>query len=183
LESSPSHHAAIASSQALVALYGKKGDVDAAQLHAQHLPPIYDAIQRVDAEALEMSTVLMPPASAGTVEDVGLGVDSSASMQVDTLKLKRKKRHHKKRRLPKNFDPEHPPPPPDAERWLPLRERSYYKKSRREKAKANLRGAQGSAKVDPAATKGGKATGNAPVAAPSAPKRPHGSKKGRKGRR
>ena len=183
LDSAPSDHVAIASSQALVALYGKKGDVDAAQLHAQRLPSIHDAAQRVDVEALEMSTVLMPPASAGTGEDAGLGVDSSSPMQVDAPKLKRKKKHHKKRRMPKDFNPEHPPPPPDAERWLPLRERSYYKKSRREKAKANLRGAQGSAKVDPAATKGGKATGNAPVAPPSAPKRPHGSKKGRKGRR
>jgi len=183
LESSPSEHAATACSQALVALYGKTGNVEAAQQYAKLLPSIHDSAQRVDAEALEMSTLLMPPASTGAGEEAVAGADPTTPMQVEAPKLKRNKKHHKKRRLPKDYDPDHPPPPPDAERWLPLRERSYYKKSRREKAKASVRGAQGSAKVDPGATKGGTATGNAAATAPSAPKRPHGSKKGRKGRR
>lgn len=52
-------------------------------------------------------------------------------------KGKKKKR---KPRLPKNFDPN---ATPDPERWLPLREKSYYRKSRRKGMAPTARGTQG----------------------------------------
>jgi signal recognition particle subunit SRP72 len=53
-------------------------------------------------------------------------------------KAKKKKR---KIRLPKNYDPN---VPIDPERWLPLRERSYYKGRRNKKNKFNIgKGTQG----------------------------------------
>ena len=55
---------------------------------------------------------------------------------------KTKKKKKRKPRLPKNFDPS---VDPDSERWLPLRERSYYRKSRRKGGMAaTARGTQGS---------------------------------------
>jgi hypothetical protein len=62
--------------------------------------------------------------------------------QVKTLEVhsKEKKKKKRKPRLPKNFDPS---VTPDPERWLPLRERSYYRKSRRKGTAATARGTQG----------------------------------------
>lgn len=55
---------------------------------------------------------------------------------------KTRKKKKRKPRLPKNCDPS---VTPDPERWLPLRERSYYRKSRRKGGVAlALRGTQGS---------------------------------------
>jgi signal recognition particle subunit SRP72 len=57
----------------------------------------------------------------------------------DSSKEKRKKK--RKKRLPKNYDPSKAP---DPERWMPLRERSYYKKSKKRGHGGNpLRGTQG----------------------------------------
>jgi len=53
-------------------------------------------------------------------------------------KLKKKKK--RKIRLPKNFNPNIPL---DKERWLPLRERSYYKGKRNKKKNAIGKGTQG----------------------------------------
>ena len=53
---------------------------------------------------------------------------------------KTKKKKKRKPRLPKNYDPS---VTPDPERWLPLRERSYYRKSRRKGGSAPIRGTQG----------------------------------------
>lgn len=53
---------------------------------------------------------------------------------------KPKKKRKRKPRLPKNFDPS---VAPDPERWLPLRERSYYRKGRKKGVSATARGTQG----------------------------------------
>lgn len=54
---------------------------------------------------------------------------------------KEKKRKKRKSRLPKNFDPSKQP---DPERWLPLRERSYYRRGKKKgHASAVGRGTQG----------------------------------------
>lgn len=60
------------------------------------------------------------------------------SLDVVTKEKKKKKR---KPRLPKNYDPS---TTPDPERWLPLKERSYYRKSRRKGGATAVRGTQGS---------------------------------------
>ena len=53
---------------------------------------------------------------------------------------KPKKKRKRKPRLPKNYDPNIAP---DPERWLPLRERSYYRKGKKKGLSATARGTQG----------------------------------------
>ena len=53
---------------------------------------------------------------------------------------KPKKKRKRKPRLPKNYDPN---VTPDPERWLPLRERSYYRKGKKKGLSATARGTQG----------------------------------------
>lgn len=53
---------------------------------------------------------------------------------------KPKKKRKRKPRLPKNFDPS---VAPDPERWLPLRERSYYRKGKKKGVSTTARGTQG----------------------------------------
>lgn len=55
--------------------------------------------------------------------------------------LKNKKKKKKKNPAPKNFQPGFVP---DPERWIPLRERSTYKKRRKDKRKL-MKGPQGTA--------------------------------------
>lgn len=50
------------------------------------------------------------------------------------------KKRKRKPKLPKNYDPS---ATPDPERWLPLRERSYYRKGRKKGVSATSRGTQG----------------------------------------
>merc|ERR1739838_888569 len=67
--------------------------------------------------------------------------ETIADMSNDKKKEKRKKK--RKPRYPKNMVPG---APIDAERWLPLRQRSYYKFTRRDKHKAKIgKGSQGQA--------------------------------------
>ena len=73
-------------------------------------------------------------------------------------KAKRKRPRKKKPLYPKGFDPANPgaTPLPDPERWLPKRERSTYRKSKKERRAGVSRGPQGSAtgaaRVDAKAT-------------------------------
>ena len=70
--------------------------------------------------------------------------DAPVSLESPTTGLVLKKRKRKKKvRLPKNYDPTIPP---DPERWLPRKERSYYRGRRRDKRKEQVgRGTQGAA--------------------------------------
>ena len=65
--------------------------------------------------------------------------ENKAKLNAEELKLKKKKK--KKIRLPKNFDPN---AVIDQERWIPLRERSYFR-GKRNKKKGQLigKGTQG----------------------------------------
>lgn len=67
--------------------------------------------------------------------------DSKAASTGNKADAKLKKKKKRKVKLPKNYDPN---VPLDAERWLPLRERSYYR-GRRNKKKQNAvgKGTQG----------------------------------------
>ena len=61
----------------------------------------------------------------------------------ELLEKKKQKRKKRKKRLPKNYNPN---VDPDPERWLPRRERSGYKKSRKDRRnKDKFTGAQGTA--------------------------------------
>ena len=61
-------------------------------------------------------------------------------VQDKEIKPKLKPKKKRKLRLPKNYNPK---VPPDPERWLPLRERSYYKKGKKRGFVPVGRGAQG----------------------------------------
>lgn len=65
---------------------------------------------------------------------------SPKSAKSSEIPIKKSIKKKKKKRMPKNFDPKNPGPLPDAERWLPMHERSKNKKW---KGKKGARGAQG----------------------------------------
>ena len=92
----------------------------------------------VDALALDLAGPLSRPkrAERGAARD-GEGGEGGR---------RHKKRRKKKIIYPKGFDPENPSafPKPDPERWLPKRERSTYRKSKKEKRQGISRGPQGS---------------------------------------
>jgi len=105
-------------------------DIQQAEKHISGLPKL--KLQTVDAEALENLVI-----KATEKEDV-------VPMSNETVvKRKRKTKKKKKPRYPKDYDPA-AGVVPDPERWLPRRDRSYYK--RRGKKDRIGRGAQGSAK-------------------------------------
>jgi signal recognition particle subunit SRP72 len=58
----------------------------------------------------------------------------------DLVELKKKKKKKRKVRLPKNYNPNIAI---DPERWIPLRERSYYKGKRNKKRNVVGKGTQG----------------------------------------
>ncbi len=63
--------------------------------------------------------------------------------QEEEVVKKKKKKNRKKRHLPKNYNPN---VDPDPERWLPRRERTGYRKTRKERRKGEkFTGAQGTA--------------------------------------
>ena len=85
------------------------------------LTPVEKLIAGIDIAALESAGVAQPTRKRGAEDDVAPVVKS-------------KKPRKKKPRLPKNYDASKKP---DPERWLPMRDRSYYKpKGRKGKQKA-----------------------------------------------
>ncbi|XP_039266690.2 signal recognition particle subunit SRP72-like [Styela clava] len=62
----------------------------------------------------------------------------------EVVNAEKKKRKRKKKRLPQNYDPAIEP---DPERWIPLRERSYYKGRRKDRKKGVGTGTQGSSTI------------------------------------
>ena len=66
---------------------------------------------------------------------------------LERQKAQRKEKAKKKMKLPAGYDPNKKP---DPERWIAKRDRTNYKKSRREKRKDKnvVKGSQGAGKVD-----------------------------------
>ena len=142
--------------------------------------PLPEQAANMDADALEQMPIYRHRVAKATVTEQK-GADVVA---MDTSKKKKRKR---KPRLPKNYDPN---VKPDPERWLPLRERSHYRRGKK-KAAQTLRGTQGaaSALVDrldasrqPSEEKKGadKQTSAVQPAAAAKPKVPAAKKKGKK---
>ncbi|XP_048451829.1 signal recognition particle subunit SRP72 isoform X2 [Rhincodon typus] len=106
-----------------------------AKILSKHLPSPDTMSFKVDIDALENShgaTYIRKKAAkvAGESQLKEYG-------QGDTKKKKKKK----KGKLPKNYDPK---VPPDPERWLPMRERSYYRGRKKGKKKEPIgKGTQG----------------------------------------
>ncbi|CAI8018757.1 Signal recognition particle subunit SRP72 [Geodia barretti] len=121
----------------LIASYSKF-DSRRAETASRSIPKFTGA-ERVDVDALEQMPSFrhsqrqqMKPNTSSNKQSTG-GAEGGG---------KEKDKHRKKKRkskLPKNFDPEKKS---DPERWLPMRERSYYRKGRK-RGFAPLRGSQG----------------------------------------
>jgi len=120
-----------------------KSDPERANVLSQKLPSIKHLAEGVDVDTLETTFGKRQPkaeksGTSGAVEKkkAGVGVRSDATAN----KLKKKKK--RKVRLPKNYDPTSKP---DPERWLPLRERSYYrgKRGKRKQQQTIGKGTQG----------------------------------------
>jgi len=106
-------------------------DLDKAEQYDKKIPPLADEIL-IDVEALEN---LSSPARLGRQIEKAEKTDLTQHKNVEKKKKKKKK--------PKKiFDQKSPPA--DPERWLPLKERSGYKKKTK-KGKLEKGGSQGSA--------------------------------------
>ncbi|KAF7236498.1 Signal recognition particle subunit SRP72 [Varanus komodoensis] len=110
-------------------------DGEKAKVLSKHLPSSDTMSLKVDVDALENShgaTYIRKkggkPATENQEKEQGQG----------DIKKKKKK---KKGKLPKNYDPKMTP---DPERWLPMRERSYYRGRKKGKKKDQIgKGTQG----------------------------------------
>jgi len=91
--------------------------------------PKLDSDKEVDAEALEN---LAAPKIGSSAKEV-----DKTSEKTDRVKKSKKK---KKKKLPKNYNPSIPP---DPERWVPLKQRTAFKKRTSRKSKGLEKGAQG----------------------------------------
>ncbi|KAM4810150.1 signal recognition particle subunit SRP72 [Rhinophrynus dorsalis] len=109
-------------------------DADKAKVLSKHLPSSDTMTLKVDVDALENSTgATFIRKKAGKVA----GEQAKEQGQGDIKKKKKKK----KGKLPKNYDPK---ATPDPERWLPMRERSYYRGKKKGKKKEQIgKGTQG----------------------------------------
>jgi len=107
-------------------------DPKMAEKYDAKLPPLAEE-GNIDAEALENLAAPRLGKSESAVQEPII-----AEVKPETEKKKKKK----KKKLPKNFNPNIPP---DPERWVPLKQRSTYKKRRKGKIE---KGAQGSVPVE-----------------------------------
>ncbi|NXU42654.1 SRP72 protein, partial [Drymodes brunneopygia] len=112
-------------------------DPEKAKVLSKHLPSSDTMSLKVDVDALENShgaTYVRKKAAKLT------GENQQKEQGQGEVKKKKKK---KKGKLPKNYDPK---VTPDPERWLPMRERSYYRGRKKGKKKDQVgKGTQGSA--------------------------------------
>uniref|UniRef100_A0A8C5B3X8 Signal recognition particle subunit SRP72 n=1 Tax=Gadus morhua TaxID=8049 RepID=A0A8C5B3X8_GADMO len=132
-------------------------DADKAKSLSKHLPSPDSMALKVDVEELENShgaTYIRKKAAKPAGDAV--------PKEQGNVEIK-KKRKKKKGKLPKNFDPK---ATPDPERWLPMRERTYYRGKKKGKKKEQVgKGTQGT-------TAGGSADLDASKTASSPPTSP-----------
>jgi len=115
----------------------EEGGVDelAAALETAPLPRAAKRLGAKDAAAA---------AAAAAAAPVG-GKRAADAEPAAAAKQKKKRPRRKKPLYPKGFDAANPGPPPDPERWLPKRDRSTYRKTKKDKRSGISRGPQGSA--------------------------------------
>ena len=110
---------------------------------SKQLPSLQDIVanSNLDIDTLDTQFSLLNFKTSKLKSSVTSGQVKSPEQKTkaaESEKLKKKKK--RKIRLPKNFNPNIPL---DKERWLPLRERSYYKGKRNKKKNAIGKGTQG----------------------------------------
>ncbi|KAG8454878.1 hypothetical protein GDO86_001195 [Hymenochirus boettgeri] len=109
-------------------------DANKAKVLSKHLPSSDTMKLKVDVDALENST----GATFIRKKAAKVASEQANEQRQDDIKKKKKK---KKGKLPKNYDPK---VTPDPERWLPMRERSYYRGKKKGKKKEQIgKGTQG----------------------------------------
>uniref|UniRef100_A0A1A8G3P3 Signal recognition particle subunit SRP72 n=1 Tax=Nothobranchius korthausae TaxID=1143690 RepID=A0A1A8G3P3_9TELE len=110
-------------------------DTNKAKSLSKHLPSAETMSFNVDVDELENSH-----GATFVRKKAGKVVGESLPKEPGQVELK-KKRKKKKGKLPKNYDPK---VTPDPERWLPMRERSYYRGKKKGKKKEQIgKGTQG----------------------------------------
>ena len=123
----------------------EEGGVDAAALETAPLPRAAKRLGAKDAAAAAAAAAAATAAAAGASSGGGVVGSKRAADAEPAAKPKKKRPRRKKPLYPKGFDPANPGPPPDPERWLPKRDRSYYRKTKKDKRSGISRGPQGSA--------------------------------------
>ncbi|KAM3939854.1 signal recognition particle subunit SRP72 [Leptodactylus fuscus] len=109
-------------------------DANKAKVLSEHLPSSDTMHLKVDVDALENST------GATFIRKKAAKVAGELAKLPGQVEIKKKKKK-KKGKLPKNYDPK---VAPDPERWLPMRERSYYRGKKKGKKKEQIgKGTQG----------------------------------------
>uniref|UniRef100_A0A8C1E6Q8 Signal recognition particle subunit SRP72 n=2 Tax=Cyprinus carpio TaxID=7962 RepID=A0A8C1E6Q8_CYPCA len=132
-------------------------DQDKAKALSKHLPSPDTMSFNVDVDELENSH------GATYIRKKAAKVVGESQPKEQGPQDVKKKKKKKKGKLPKNYDPKSTP---DPERWLPMRERSYYRGKKKGKKKEQVgRGTQG-------ATSGGSAELDASKSASSPPTSP-----------
>uniref|UniRef100_A0A8D0XMC1 Signal recognition particle subunit SRP72 n=1 Tax=Sus scrofa TaxID=9823 RepID=A0A8D0XMC1_PIG len=112
-------------------------DPEKAKALSKHLPSSDSMSLKVDVDALENS-----PGATYVRKKGGKVAGDNQPKEHGQGDLKKKKKK-KKGKLPKNYDPK---VTPDPERWLPMRERSYYRGRKKGKKKDQIgKGTQGAA--------------------------------------
>uniref|UniRef100_A0A8C8RYN7 Signal recognition particle subunit SRP72 n=1 Tax=Pelusios castaneus TaxID=367368 RepID=A0A8C8RYN7_9SAUR len=110
-------------------------DPEKAKVFSKHLPSSDTMSLKVDVEALENS-----PGATYVRKKGGKLTGENQQKEQGQGDVKKKKKK-KKGKLPKNCDPK---VTPDPERWLPMRERSYYRGRKKGKKKDQIgKGTQG----------------------------------------
>ncbi|CAE1265059.1 SRP72 [Acanthosepion pharaonis] len=111
-------------------------DPQKAQQMSRQLPSVDEIISGVDVDDLEKAFGTMGPKYLKKLQKPE---PSPATDGIRLIQMKKKKKK-KKTKFPKNYDPN---VTPDPERWLPRRERSYYRGKRKDKNKNIGKGTQG----------------------------------------
>uniref|UniRef100_H2ZNQ5 Signal recognition particle subunit SRP72 n=1 Tax=Ciona savignyi TaxID=51511 RepID=H2ZNQ5_CIOSA len=105
---------------------------------SENLPSLSDLSVHVDVDDLERNASRLAPRYVKKQKDKDVDAKDSSSATALIIKKKRKK---KKNPVPKDFRENYHA---DDERWLPLRERSYYKGRRKDRKKGGVgKGTQG----------------------------------------
>ncbi|XP_064601701.1 signal recognition particle subunit SRP72-like [Liolophura sinensis] len=105
---------------------------------SRDLPSVEEIASSVDVESLEASFNILGPKYMKKLQKAEGGQASPGGPSGDMLIQKKKKKKRKKGKLPKDMDSAI-----DPERWLPKRERSYYRGKRKDKRKDIGKGTQG----------------------------------------
>uniref|UniRef100_M4CIP5 Signal recognition particle subunit SRP72 n=1 Tax=Brassica campestris TaxID=3711 RepID=M4CIP5_BRACM len=146
--------------------------VEKAETYEKQLKPL-PGLKAVDVDNLEKTSGAKPME----------GATASAMQEEVKSKEKAKRKRKRKPKYPKGFDLANPGPPPDPERWLPRRERSSYRPTRKDKRAAQIRGSQGAVtkqdkqETAPSTSKSSQATNKSAGADHSKPSSSKASKK------